>query len=161
MIKFPSIQVLIRAGKLQNCVLQFKKAWKQKYKLQLQVCCNVTSAKMWPLDFSDNWTLGAAVFEENKTYIHKDMWADLQVTVCDDKPEPSLGYAEARNGAKCKHYRGQTFNIRPSEFFFFFELNGNLSGCWSTNPDIPLIVLSESQRQLCSAVFCSYSNGML
>ncbi|VDK35002.1 unnamed protein product [Gongylonema pulchrum] len=41
------------------------------------------------------------------------MWSDLQVTQCDDKSEPSLGYAEARDGVKCEHYRGQTFNIEP------------------------------------------------
>ncbi|VDM28830.1 unnamed protein product, partial [Toxocara canis] len=78
----------------------------------LQVCCNVSSVKLWPVDVnSGRWTRGTLAYEKTFNNEAEDIWSELQVSVCDDKSEPTLGYAEAREGIKCTHYNGQTLTI--------------------------------------------------
>uniref|UniRef100_A0A0M3IE50 Uncharacterized protein n=1 Tax=Ascaris lumbricoides TaxID=6252 RepID=A0A0M3IE50_ASCLU len=97
---------------------------------QLQVCCNVSSVKLWPLDVSGGrWTRGTLAYEKNFNDQREDIWSELQVSVCDDKSEPTLGYAEPREGIKCVHYNGEMLTIPPESI----EMNRWYLVCYAKN----------------------------
>ncbi|VDK17619.1 unnamed protein product [Anisakis simplex] len=69
---------------------------------------------MWPVNVeAHRWRRGTLAFEKNFEFEPNDIWSELQVSVCDDKSEPTLGYAEPREGNKCTHHIGQTLTIPP------------------------------------------------
>lgn len=108
---FPDRNLLPTA--LRSFSKGFQILFSKQVLFQLQACCNLSSVKIWYLIASGNWSLGALAHEKVFSNSLASIWTDLQVTICDDKPEPTLGYAEARDGVNCTHHRGYTTNIQP------------------------------------------------
>uniref|UniRef100_A0A7I5E7Z2 Ig-like domain-containing protein n=1 Tax=Haemonchus contortus TaxID=6289 RepID=A0A7I5E7Z2_HAECO len=79
--------------------------------IQLQVCCNVSSVKIWAFKSAANFQISRLVFESDFPQIEDDPYSELQLSMCSDRSEPTIGWVGAKPGVNCTYSTGQTLNI--------------------------------------------------
>ncbi|VDL66996.1 unnamed protein product [Nippostrongylus brasiliensis] len=81
----------------------------------MQVCCNVSSVKIWGFESPTNFKVSRLVYESNFPRIEDDLYSELQLSMCSDRPEPTIGWVGAKPGVTCSYSTGQTLNIPHGE----------------------------------------------
>ncbi|WKX97274.1 hypothetical protein Q1695_013159 [Nippostrongylus brasiliensis] len=96
-----------------NCELFWSSRQSLGYEqgIQLQVCCNVSSVKIWGFESPTNFKVSRLVYESNFPRIEDDLYSELQLSMCSDRPEPTIGWVGAKPGVTCSYSTGQTLNI--------------------------------------------------
>nr|CDJ85887.1 unnamed protein product [Haemonchus contortus] len=85
---------------------------------QLQVCCNVSSVKIWAFKSAANFQISRLVFESDFPQIEDDPYSELQLSMCSDRSEPTIGWVGAKPGVNCTYSTGQTLNIPHGKLSF-------------------------------------------
>ncbi|CAJ0606961.1 unnamed protein product [Cylicocyclus nassatus] len=107
--------------------------------IQLQVCCNVTSVKIWGFHDPSNFKISRVVFESDFPQVADDMYSELQLSLCSDRPEPTIGWVGAKPGVHCTYSTGQTLNIPhgavtiPNWYVICYKMT---NGCQTCRLDI-------------------------
>ncbi|KAK6737630.1 hypothetical protein RB195_020002 [Necator americanus] len=105
----------------------------------LQVCCNVTSVKIWGIQKPSNFKISRVVYEAEFPKVADDMYSELQLSLCSDRPEPTIGWVGAKPGVQCTYSTGQTLNIPhgafaiPDWYVICYSMN---DGCQTCRLDI-------------------------
>lgn len=107
--------------------------------IQLQVCCNVSSVKIWAFESAQTFQVSRLVFESDFPQVEDDLYSELQLSMCSDRPEPTIGWVGAKPGVKCTYSTGQTLNIPhgalpiPDWYVICYKLR---DGCQTCRLDI-------------------------
>uniref|UniRef100_A0A914WUR4 Uncharacterized protein n=1 Tax=Plectus sambesii TaxID=2011161 RepID=A0A914WUR4_9BILA len=99
--------------------------------LQLQVCCNVTEVSIHQLDSKKPWSISGSPLRRQLTNEEQNVWSELQLSVCNDTAEPSLGFVQPRRGVTCTYPQGQVISVSPD----MFEMNQWYVICYKTADD--------------------------
>ncbi|EYB89812.1 hypothetical protein Y032_0227g2805 [Ancylostoma ceylanicum] len=103
--------------------------------IQLQVCCNVTSVKIWAFQKPSTFKISRVVYEADFPRVADDMYSELQLSLCSDRPEPTIGWVGAKPGVECTYSTGQTLNIPhgafpiPNWYVICYQMNDDCQTC--------------------------------
>ncbi|KJH51300.1 hypothetical protein DICVIV_02503 [Dictyocaulus viviparus] len=102
---------------------------------KLQVCCNVSRVKIWNFNSVSNFNVSRIVYESDFSFNEDDLYLNLQLSICTDRLERTIGWIEPKPGVKCTYSTLQTLNIPhgaltiPNWYVICFVLNKNCQIC--------------------------------